>query len=102
MGEALVRDVPNWLISVDDHILEKPTLWSERLPQRYRDVGPRIEHREGIETWVYEDRVVPTNGLVAIVGKDKESWSPAVVDYRSLHPGCYDPAARVKDMDVAG
>jgi len=27
------------LVSVDDHILEPPTLWSERLPARYREQG---------------------------------------------------------------
>ena len=30
------------IISVDDHVVEPPTLWSDRLPRKYRDRGPRI------------------------------------------------------------
>jgi hypothetical protein len=30
------------LISVDDHLVEPPQLWLDRLPGKYRDAGPRI------------------------------------------------------------
>lgn len=30
------------LISVDDHLVESPNLWVERLPERYREVGPAL------------------------------------------------------------
>jgi predicted TIM-barrel fold metal-dependent hydrolase len=34
------------IISVDDHVVEPPEVWAERLPSRYRGVGPRVErHR---------------------------------------------------------
>ena len=32
------------IISVDDHVVEPPELWSSRLPAKYRDIGPRIEY----------------------------------------------------------
>ena len=31
------------IISVDDHVVEPPDLWTTRLPAEYRDRGPRIE-----------------------------------------------------------
>ena len=37
----------DWLISVDDHVLEPPDLWQKRLPVRYRDVGPELPPMTG-------------------------------------------------------
>ena len=31
------------IISVDDHVVEPPTLWTDRLPSKYSDRAPRIE-----------------------------------------------------------
>jgi hypothetical protein len=50
-----------WLISVDDHILEPPSVWADRLPRKYAGVGPRIESGDDGEFWVYEDRRVATS-----------------------------------------
>ena len=36
-----MQDIPR-IISVDDHVVEPPDLWSSRLPARYADRGPRI------------------------------------------------------------
>ena len=31
------------IISVDDHVVEPPDLWTARLPEKYKGRGPRIE-----------------------------------------------------------
>ena len=31
------------IISVDDHVVEPPDLWTSRLPAKYQDRCPRIE-----------------------------------------------------------
>ncbi len=36
-----LEDLP-LLVSLDDHLVEPPQLWVERLPARYRDVGPHV------------------------------------------------------------
>jgi predicted TIM-barrel fold metal-dependent hydrolase len=92
----------DWLVSVDDHVLEPPHVWTSRVPQKYRDVAPRIE-RDGVsEFWAYEDKRLPTAGLSAVAGKEKEEFSPEPVTYADMRPGCYDSVARLEDMNRAG
>ncbi|MGI8329430.1 amidohydrolase family protein [Actinomadura scrupuli] len=89
----------NWFISVDDHLIEPARLWQERLPARRRDAGPRMVRDGDAEFWVYEDRQIVTTGLNAVAGKKREEFSPEPITYDEMRPGCYDPAARVADMD---
>ena len=42
-----MTEIPR-IISVDDHVVEPPTLWVDRLPKKYRDVGPRVERDSAI------------------------------------------------------
>ena len=44
----------------------------------------------------------PTIGLNAVAGKPPEEWGMDPVRYEDMIPGCYDPVARIKDMDVDG
>ena len=30
------------IISVDDHVVEPPNVWADRLPAKFQDIGPRI------------------------------------------------------------
>src|SRR5581483_10169930 len=39
------------IISVDDHIVEPPGLWQDRLPARFRDRAPRVERHYGFLDW---------------------------------------------------
>ncbi len=36
-----MADMPR-IISVDDHVVEPPNVWIDRLPKKYHDVGPRV------------------------------------------------------------
>src|SRR3546814_16322474 len=38
---APAPDLP-LIISVDDHVVEPPTLWTDRLPAKYQDRAPRV------------------------------------------------------------
>jgi hypothetical protein len=88
----------DWLISVDDHVIEPPSVWVDRLPARYRDRGPRMED----SVWYYEDNVVPTVGLSVTAGRKKEDFSLDPLTFDEMRPGAYDPIARVADMHRAG
>jgi predicted TIM-barrel fold metal-dependent hydrolase len=88
-----------WFISVDDHLIEPARLWQERVPEAMRDTAPRIVREGESEFWVYEDRQIVTTGLNAVAGKSREEFSPEPITYDDMRPGCYEPAARVADMD---
>lgn len=92
----------DWLISVDDHILEPPNLWVDRVAAKDRERAPHMETVDGIECWVYDGKRHPSSGLSAVAGKSKEEFSPEPLPYAEMRPGCYDPKARVEDMDRAG
>ena len=92
----------NWFISVDDHLIEPARLWQERVPDRSRADAPRIVRDGDSEYWVYEDRQIATIGLNAVAGKRREEFSPEPITYEDMRLGCYEPAARVADMDQGG
>lgn len=101
-GDAANFDL-NWLISVDDHILEPPNLWVDRVAAKDRDKAPHMEPDEnGVDMWIYDGKRYPNSGLSAVVGKSKEEFSPEPLSYAEMRPGCYDAKARVEDMDRAG
>jgi predicted TIM-barrel fold metal-dependent hydrolase len=92
-----------WLISVDDHVIEPPALWVERLPAKYRDIGPRWVTSEEAEGWLFEESTrVPvganvTNG--AIWPEENRADTFAVLRWSEVPVACYDPAARVEAMN---
>ncbi len=105
-------DIPR-IISVDDHVLEPPDLWSSRMPAKYRERGPRIIRkrlrRVGSETveaedgqwgdvWYYDDLVSPLLMLSAAVGFDRLSFGFATFD--EVRPGAWKQAERLADMDA--
>ncbi|MDT5213877.1 MAG: hypothetical protein QOK18_2116, partial [Mycobacterium sp.] len=96
------------LISVDDHLIEHPKVWSDRLPTKYLEAGPKIIEWARPDTgamcqvWEYEGRIYPYIGLNAVAGKKPEEYGIEPVRYDDMIPGCYDPKARVADMDIDG
>ena len=99
------------LISTDDHVIEHPTVWSDRLPAKYREAGPQIvelvpqgaapESRPA-HIWRYEHRLYPQIALNAVAGKEREDFGLEPNRFDEILPGCYDPKARVADMDLDG
>jgi hypothetical protein len=80
-------DTPR-IISVDDHVVEPPDLWTDRIPAKFKDRAPRVErdsavfHFEGgvfsyekgvdggepCDWWIYDDLIYPFPKLSAAVG----------------------------------
>ncbi len=92
----------DWLISVDDHVLEPPHLWVDRVAATDRERAPHQVIEGDMEFWVYDGKRYPSSGLSAVAGKKKEEFSPEPVTYAEMRPGCYDAKARIEDMDRAG
>jgi predicted TIM-barrel fold metal-dependent hydrolase len=110
-----------WVISVDDHVVEPPTVWTDRLPVAMRDRGPhvvqdtcemRTDPRTGITTyhkggdgprtdwWVFEDALRPLPQVIACAGFPPEEFTLAPIPFSDMRPGCYDRDARIADMDI--
>lgn len=91
------------IVSVDDHLIEHPRVFSDRLPEKYRERGPQIvEIDGGHQVWKYDGQIFPYIGLNAVAGKEPKDYGLEPVRYDQMIPGCYDPKARVEDMDVDG
>jgi predicted TIM-barrel fold metal-dependent hydrolase len=100
-------------ISADGHVNEPPTLWTDRLPTKFKERGPRI-----IETpktkghaWIMEGQQRPSPmGFSSMYSRASKRFDRAsLVDsfkqikdrgvrYEDVFPGSYDPAARVKEI----
>jgi predicted TIM-barrel fold metal-dependent hydrolase len=113
-----VSELPR-IISADDHVVEPANVWVDRLPARYRDVGPRIvrapaemsffggkfTHSMGgdgpdADWWLYEDLQWPHTRLGASAGFEPTEIKVEPITYDEMRPGCYGPAARLDDMDL--
>jgi predicted TIM-barrel fold metal-dependent hydrolase len=91
------------IISVDDHLIEHPRVFSDRLAAKYLAEGPRIvEDEKGRHIWHFEDKVFPYIGLNAVAGKSPEEYGLEPLRFGDMIPGCYDPVERVNDMDIDG
>ena len=91
------------LISVDDHVVEPPTVFDNHLPSKYKDRAPRsVRKKNGAEMWVFGDRQLPNIGLNAVVGRTPEEYGMEPTAYDQMRPGCYDVDERVRDMNVNG
>ncbi len=110
-----MNDLPRF-VSADDHVLEPPTLWSDRLPAKLADRGPRVVRERGFvavdgswlwtpdpsgewaDVWYYDDVVKPLAKGFASVGLDRTDLE-TVGTYDDLRPGTYLQAERLADMD---
>ncbi len=91
------------IISVDDHVIEHPRVWLDRLPAKYADVAPRIvKLPDGNDTWLYEGGRSGNFALNAVAGKHPREFGMDPRSYDDMLPGCHDIADRIKDMDVEG
>jgi predicted TIM-barrel fold metal-dependent hydrolase len=107
------------IISVDDHVIEHSMVWQDRLPEKYKDVGPRTIKERGnmqfvggvfsyepdengadCDWWLYEDLKVPQTRLSAAVGFDRDEVKVTGITYEEMRRGCWDPKARMEDMDA--
>lgn len=91
------------LISVDDHIIEPPHLWTDRAPGKFADAVPRIIRTdEGDDVWLYEGKTVPIPRSVVELLDGEVVDAEGSVRFDQMRPGCYDPVARLEDMDLDG
>src|SRR3954453_3507088 len=91
------------LISVDDHLVEPPTLFDAHIPERYRDRAPKNHRRrDGSDVWEFEGAKIPNIGLNAVAGRPREEYGVDPTSFEEMRPGCFDVHERVRDMSAGG
>jgi len=94
------------LISVDDHVVEPPSLsdfFAEHVPAKYKDRVPRVIRRDdGSDAWLIEGKEIASFGLNAVQGRPPENWGSDPASFDQVRPGCYDVHERIRDMNVNG
>ena len=62
--------------------------------QTFDPEGPQAD------CWVFEDLVYIHKRHVAAVGFDRDDMTMSPITYDEMRPGCYEPKARVEDMQM--
>jgi predicted TIM-barrel fold metal-dependent hydrolase len=120
-GQAMPERTLPRIVSVDDHVIEPPTMFDEWIPSKYRDRAPRVERRtiprdseyfggfvegsDGVpaDVWFFEKSAYVIRQPIVVLkdpgsfGEERDSTEP--VTYDDMHPACYDPKARLRVMD---
>ncbi len=99
--DAASIDYP--IVDADSHVNEPPDLWTERLPEKYRERAPRVEHTEKGDVWSFDrGKEKWPIGLTAVAGLSFFDYKPIGISYESMRRGSFDSAARLSDMDADG
>jgi predicted TIM-barrel fold metal-dependent hydrolase len=94
------------VLSADSHVLEPPDLWTTRMESKFRDRAPHLihEHNGRKGDFIACDGLRPFNptglGSAGIPPEELEKFSEG--GYAVCRPGSWDPAERLKDMDLDG
>lgn len=119
------QDIWSSIVSVDDHVVEPPNLWTDRLGPHDRENGPRVERMRirdavksslagvyhalkidedvdgWIDIWRYEDLSFPMMRSYAAAGLTGDVEVTPIV-YDDMRPGCYEAEPRLADMTEDG
>ena len=99
---APIKEARYTVISVDDHVVEPPNVFIDRVPRRFAERAPRMVEIEGAEKWSFEGQLLSQPGVLSMAGKRAEVAESGVARFAEMRAGCYDAAARVEDMDLNG
>ena len=95
---------PYKIIDADAHMCEPPNLWVERIDQRFRERAPRVVKNPGGKKGAFFvcENLPPLNisGAFAAGKTFDKTFLEAGLD--NALPGGWDPAERLKDMDLDG
>ncbi len=60
MSDQAAAPSAPWMLSSDCHIVEPPDLFTSRVPSKFAADTPRVVTDEGLERWIFGDRLGPT------------------------------------------
>ena len=91
------------LVSVDDHVVEPPDMFTGHIPDRYRDEAPKVITKDdGTDAWVFEGQEATNVGLNAVAGRPPDEYGIEPTHFSEMRPGCFDIHERIRDMNANG
>ena len=91
------------IISVDDHICEPPDMFKAHLTGDALKTAPQFHTTaDGANYWTYQGMTLASVGLNAVAGRVPEEYGIEPQSLEQMRKGCYDPIARLQDMDING
>ena len=92
------------IISADSHITEPPNTYLDFIEPAFRDRAPRMreDEKHGAVFVIDNGRDSVPMGLTAAAGKRPEEITVDGVAFADLHPGGWDPKARLAEQDRDG
>jgi len=91
------------VIDADSHVNEPPDLWQERVPAKWKERAPRVDHTEHGDIWLFDGgKERWPMGLTATAGLSFFQYHPLCNTYETMRPASFDTAARLADMDADG
>lgn len=91
------------IISVDDHITEPGTIFDQHLTGDAYESAPKLRTTaKGSNYWEYQGMSFPSVAMNAVAGRPREEYGMEPTSFEQLREGCFDPKARLGDMDVNG
>lgn len=90
------------LVSVDDHNIEPGDAFIRHWPKNRLEEAPKLINRNGKDVWTFKGNLHPTVGSNAVVGRPLDEYGIEPDNFEQMRKGCYDPKARIDDMNVNG
>jgi predicted TIM-barrel fold metal-dependent hydrolase len=97
------REIRYSIISVDDHLVEPPDMFEDRVPARFAALAPRVvEDDRGHQLWEFDGNRYTQMAQNAVAGRKREFVKVEPVRFEDVRPGCWDIDARIADQDLNG
>jgi len=93
------------IASVDDHIIEPPTMFDQHLSPELRKLAPRYvtgDDGHAFWNWEYEGKTTYNVGLNAVVGRPRNEYGTEPANIEQMRPATWDARQRIDDMNVSG
>jgi predicted TIM-barrel fold metal-dependent hydrolase len=91
--------------SVDDHVVEPPTMFDAHLSAEHRKLAPQYimgDDGNAFWYWEHEDKKTHNIGVNAVVGRPKEEYGFEPANIQQMRKATWDPKERIDDMNVSG
>src|SRR4029078_8209361 len=90
------------LVSVDDHVIERPDMFDGFIPWKFAGAAPQFISDAISDKWVFGEGEARNAGLNAVAGRVPEEYGLEPANLSQIRVGCYDVHERVKDMNANG